>query len=243
MACTKLFENGINSREKFFMNIIEGNSYHRFAKFLHSQTFLLRKYIYRVVALKSARNVIDAGCGYGEITQEMSLLSRGTVIGIDKDEKKISSAVSLPENGRYLVADLEQLPFQNAQFDFAFFHFSLMWCKVSNVLDEIYRVLKKNGWVAAIEPDYDGRVEYPDTGAKKVIVEKLMAAGADPFIGRKMYHIFSEKKFIPVEYGVMSWKYNPNVRKEEMRDEQEMFSVTPPDIVYMPIFWIIARKA
>ena len=222
--------------------MLESEFYKKIAKLLYSRIFLLRKHIYRIVNIRRVKTILDAGSGYGYITRELCLRTNAKVYGLEKDKNKISDALPLPPNGEYILGNMERAPFNNETFDFILFHFSLMWMKANHALSEAYRILRKNGWIAIIEPDYGGRVEYPETGAKEKIILALKESGADPFIGRKLYHLSIKNGFVPVEYAVLSWHYDKEIRKIESMDEINTYHVTPPEIAYLPIFWLVARK-
>ncbi len=100
-------------------------------------------------------NILDFGCGYGRITQEISELGYSKIIGIDSSQEMINRGLS-----DYPKLDLrhlptEALPFANDEFD------AIVLCAVltcipnqnarNNVLSELNRVLKPQGIIYLAE--------------------------------------------------------------------------------------------
>jgi ubiquinone/menaquinone biosynthesis C-methylase UbiE len=109
-------------------------------------------------------NILDFGCGYGRITQEMSELGYSKLIGIDSSQEMINRGVS-----DYPKLDLrhlptEVLPFANDEFDV------IVLCAVltcipnqnarNNVLSELNRVLKPQGIIYLAEFFSDQSVHF-----------------------------------------------------------------------------------
>ena len=109
-------------------------------------------------------NILDFGCGYGRITQEISELGYSKIIGIDSSQEMINRGLS-----DYPKLDLRHLPtktlpFANEEFD------AIVLCAVltcipnqnarNNVLSELNRVLKPQGIIYLAEFCSDQSVRF-----------------------------------------------------------------------------------
>ena len=109
-------------------------------------------------------NILDFGCGYGRITQEISELGYSKIIGIDSSQEMINRGLS-----DYPKLDLRHLPtktlpFANDEFD------AIVLCAVltcipnqnarNNVLSELNRVLKPQGIIYLAEFCSDQSVRF-----------------------------------------------------------------------------------
>ncbi|MHA2059969.1 MAG: hypothetical protein ACW976_04240, partial [Candidatus Ranarchaeia archaeon] len=138
--------------------------------------------------------------------------------------------------------------------DFAQFHFVLMWTKnPSRVLQETTRVSRQKGITMAIESDYSGRVEnlpsYQTSTSKPsmALVMKLKHAGADPFIGHQLPHLFRQATYSKIKFGVLSWEYNQSMATQGIRNDYRYLDhKPPPDMEYgftfTPVFWIVGSS-
>jgi SAM-dependent methyltransferase len=90
--------------------------------------------------------------------------------------------------GAFQVEGLaDALPFADGSFDLVFSENVLLWVpQLGPALAEVSRVLKAEGALVALEPDYGGMLEWPDLGLRELWLEALRRAGADPLVGRKL---------------------------------------------------------
>ena len=107
------------------------------------------------------------------------------------------------------------LPFAGGQFDSVYCHFTLLWvADPLRVLCEARRPLQTGGWVLALaEPDYGGRIDYPETLAEtgRLQAESLRRQGADIQLGRRLRALFHQAGLRNIESGVVSgqWREPP----------------------------------
>lgn len=164
----------------------------------------LRRFLYRKAGLRGRRSVLDAGCGTGLITDEIASGTNGRVCGIDIDEAMVRGASAARVGIEFTRADVRSLPFEDARFDLVVSHFLLMWVmEPGRALAEMARVLEPGGVVlACAEPDYGGRIEYPENPLfSGAVAEALAAGGADPYLGRRLGELFRAAG-LKVETGV-----------------------------------------
>lgn len=87
-----------------------------------------------------------------------------------------------------VAADGVRLPFRSETLDLVFSQLALLWISpLDAVIAEIRRVLEPGGVLVALEPDYGGMIEYPESIATRdVWLAALTRAGAEPHVGRKL---------------------------------------------------------
>lgn len=182
-----------------------------FIKKLHLQaieTAEERIPLYLRVGMKDADSVLDIGCGSGMVTRDIANLTAGMVTGIDESSDMIDVArrvLNDHDNIHLCVGNANHLPFCDDSFDITSCNLVLMWAKdPQKVVDEMTRVTKKKGMVlASLEPDYGGKLHYPEHPevdpifAGKAISDK----GGDPHIGRKLRSFFV-KAGLQTEIGI-----------------------------------------
>jgi len=211
-----------------------------------SFTMPTRKFMYERIGIQKSHRVLDLGCNRGSI---MSELKRYTdfVFGIDLDFESLERN---PNRSSTANASVLQIPFMDSTFDVVVDHYTLLWSGNYEVaINEIIRVLKAGGFFISIEPDYSGRIEGSleyepaEPKTKLPIVDALINAGADPFIANKMI-MYLRRKGIYMEFGVLSWNYNPSQMLFEIQSERKMTKerIEKQFFTYTPTFWIIGKK-
>jgi SAM-dependent methyltransferase len=151
----------------------------------------------RRVGVAHRGRTLDLGAGYGAVTAELVRRCHGPVIALDRDLNSLcESPVPFAGAGR-VAGDGRQLPFPRASFDLVFTQCVLMWIPdLGQVVAEIWRILQPGGVLIALEPDYGGLIEWPETTAVRDIwLAALARDGADPFTGRKLPHLLAEQGF------------------------------------------------
>ena len=141
--------------------------------------------------------ILDLGCGPGTITCDLAaLVPDGEVIGVDSVEAILEQARTLAEqrglkNMTYQTGDANNLTFKDGEFDIVFCHQLVQHVQDPiGVLQEMKRVCKKGGFVAAREADYDSFVWYPRPPELnlwgKVYRQVAKQNGGEPDAGRYM---------------------------------------------------------
>jgi len=164
-----------------------------------------RRHLYRRANLLRAGRVLDVGSGTGVVTEELAASTTGQVIGLDIDPAMVAFArqrggpvphVDYAGNRggpvEYRLGDAHTLPFPDGHFDVTVCHFLLLWCRdPGRAAQEMVRVTRPGGSIlVCAEPDYGGRIDYPDLPIGRWQAEALRSEGADPLLGRKLRALF-----------------------------------------------------
>lgn len=118
------------------------------------------KVLFDRYGLSGTVDILDLGCGTGEITRRLAeRYPSATIIGVDILEGNLAIArrdnAGFGERVRYEVGDAFELAFDDAQFDLVVCrHMSQSVPDFPHVLDEIGRVLKPGGWLHLLSEDY-----------------------------------------------------------------------------------------
>jgi ubiquinone/menaquinone biosynthesis C-methylase UbiE len=177
------------------------------ADILREQATFTREYrhnLYNKVDIQSKEPILDVGCGTGAITADIAALVKGTITGIDIDDKKLEYAkVLVPRNVTLLRGNVLNLPFSNNTFDLVVFNIILMYIQdQEKAVKEMARVTKKSGIVlATMEPDYAGELCYPENKARLHWLHYMEDKGVDIEAGRKLKYLF-RKAGLKSEIGV-----------------------------------------
>ncbi len=177
----------------------------------------LRKYIFQKCAIERAKRVLDVGCGTGVLEEEITRTLETPMYGIDIDFAALEYARGFASRAAYSLADARSLPFHTATFDISLCHFLLLWVSsAQDILSEMARVTLPGGYVVALaEPDYGGRIDFPDELSiiGRWQAEALEYQGADPLMGRKLRYLFSLAGLVDIEVGILGaqWQKDPSL--------------------------------
>ena len=110
---------------------------------------------------EGTKRVLDVGCGWGRIATDVAQKQNVHVSGIDISSHFVKLFNKrLKEQGKAVVGDMRQIPFGDNVFDLVYCVVSLMYLSSKQdqkkALTEIMRVLKKDGVLILIEPNYWG---------------------------------------------------------------------------------------
>lgn len=143
---------------------------------------------------KNASTALEVGCGTGAALKRLGQLPIKNVMGLDLRPDFLRVAAGYASTSQLVLGDAHALPFADSCFDLTFCHFLLMWATHPlNVIKEMKRVTTNRGWVLALaEPDYDHRIDMPETLAAlgRTQTSSLRASGADPGVGRRLAGLF-----------------------------------------------------
>ena len=235
-----------------------------------------RQYLYRRANLPRARRVLDMGSGTGVVTEELAESTKGDVIGLDIDPAMVAYARQQgrhPQKGisvkhaaqgshaEYRLGDAHDLPFPDGWFDVTACHFVLLWCRdPGRAAKEMMRVTRPGGAIlVCAEPDYGGRIDYPDLPLGRWQADALRSEGADPLLGRKLRALFPTGQ---TEVGVIPGLWDLGTLRAEFDREwglwmRSLAGMVPPDelsrlraadqaaiesgerLVFMPVFYAL----
>lgn len=93
------------------------------------------------------KKVLDLGCGTGRLTKE--LLDRGAeVVGVDVSEEMLKILQKKFPQVKTVLADAENLPFEDEEFDLIIANFLIVHFKdLDSLFREVYRVLRSGGYL------------------------------------------------------------------------------------------------
>jgi len=230
----------------------------------------VRSHLYQRVNLEVAENVLDVGCGTGVITEEIATRAGGLVVGLDIDPAMITWALEHDERSEratYRLGDAHNLPFPAGSFDVVLCHFLLLWVSdPARAVGEMARVTRPGGAVVACaEPDYGGRIDWPDMPLGRLQAEALRREGADPLAGRQLKAWFAGAG-LNTEVGVYPCLWDDAALRAEFAGEWRLMAQTlaglasPAEMerlkaadwaaiqagtrtVFMPMFYAVGRKA
>jgi ubiquinone/menaquinone biosynthesis C-methylase UbiE len=119
---------------------------------LYEQNALVQKsasaVLLGLIAIREDEDVLDLGCGSGRTTRDITLLTKGLVVGTDISERMIDEAIRKNEGRpdvRYLVQDAECLGFSDT-FDVIYCNSAFQWFShPKKVLEHCFTALKAGG--------------------------------------------------------------------------------------------------
>lgn len=174
----------------------------------------LRRYLFSRAGSGQNQRILEIGCGTGAVLATIASSSQ-RVFGLDINATFLNQAAGHALGAILVQGDAHHLPFASGQFDCVYSHFTLLWVvDPQRVLGEARRLVRSGGWVMAMaEPDYGGRIDYPDAlveaGRQQEI--SLRRQGADTHLGRRLGGLFHQAGLLHIETGVVSgqWREAP----------------------------------
>jgi len=197
--------------------------------------------------------MLDLGCGTGAVIEELARRCKGQVVGLDIEAAPLKLHPERFASAHRVVASGGTLPFPDASFDLVFSQMLFLWVPdPAALVREVARVLQPGcELVAAAEPDFGGRIEYPEASRLGPRMSaSLRALGADPEIARKLPEVFSHAGF-HVDMGVHPSLFQPDELSAAWEEERKFLASVEDRAVekcpaatflFMPYFWFLARK-
>jgi ubiquinone/menaquinone biosynthesis C-methylase UbiE len=175
-------------------------------------TSSIRQFLFSKIQPTANQKVLEVGCGTGAVLSSQAQMSPAKYFGMDIDRvslqyAKINNPFSLTQ------ADAHSLPYCSESFNLVYCHFLLLWLKDPlRALKEMIRVTCSRGTVLALgEPDYGGRIDYPDEFSflGQMQTQSLRQQGAEPLIGRQLGALFSKAGLQNITYGCLGGQWQP----------------------------------
>lgn len=159
----------------------------------------LRVYLFEQAGLKTARRVLEVGCGTGAILRE---LSAPALCGLDLDADSLSQCQIHVPAALLTLGDGHLLPYPDKSFDIVYCHFLLLWVK--DPLQVLCEMARAGRCVLALaEPDYSRRMDEPPAlePLGKWQTEALRRQGANPSFGSSLAETFYRAGIQLIETG------------------------------------------
>ena len=192
----------------------------------------LRRYALESTGLPKSARLLEVGCGYGALLENLREDGFSNLIGLDFD---FPALPALPPQCAALCGDGLQMPFPSARFDACLCHFFLLWsAHPIHALQEMKRVVRPGGWLFALaEPDYSARVDEPPELAPlgELQTRALLRQGAHPFIGAHLAALFHTAGLSNVECGQLSLSPDSSPFNSEEEDEWQVLAADLRDLL------------
>jgi ubiquinone/menaquinone biosynthesis C-methylase UbiE len=173
---------------------------------------------YLLPVLEDGMRVLDVGCGPGTITLDLArLVPSGTVVGVENTEEPLTAArASAQRRGdgrtRFELGDALDLPFSDGSFDIVHAHQVLQHLTDPvRALQEMTRVCRSGGWIAARDADYAAMAWYPEVPEleewRGVYRAVARANGAEPDAARRLRSWATAAGLRDTRYTASVWNY------------------------------------
>jgi ubiquinone/menaquinone biosynthesis C-methylase UbiE len=156
------------------------------------------------IGLRPGQSAIDLGCGPAGILELLAaaVSPGGRVVGVDADPVHVTMAREHAAHRalagtEVIEADARRTGLPTASFDLVHARTLLVTIpEPAEVLAEMVRLARPDGWVASQEPDAEHSICYPALPAWTRLHELFRTSfgrnGADPLIGRKLAELYRE---------------------------------------------------
>ena len=181
------------------------------------------------VGLRSGQSAIDLGCGPSGVLDLMAerVGPAGRVVGLDADPAHVAMAEQfVAQRGLSWVdivaADASSTGLPTGSFDVV--HARTLLVNLpdpADVVAEMTRLARPDGWVASAEPDTEHALCYPPNAASDRLRDIFTVAfsrnGADPWIGRRVPELFRQAGLEEVQVEATVQMYPPGHSRRTVR--------------------------
>ena len=186
----------------------------------------LRRYIFPKAGLANAKRLLEVGCGTGALLKEINLFTQDSetqIHGLDIDRPFLRIGTQKAEKSILTEGDALSLPYGKNFFDITLCHYLLLWVSDPiQAIREMIRVTLPGGSVLALaEPDYGGRLEYPEPINEfgKLQEIGLNRQGANTHVGRQLGEIFLEAGCNQFDIGILGGRWSGAPSRTEWESE------------------------
>ena len=166
--------------------------------------------------LRPGLDLLDVGCGPGTITRDLArIVAPGRVVALDASAEVLEEARATcvkggVDNVEFRQGDAEALPFDEGSFDVVHAHQVLQHVRRPvRVLEEMGRVCRPGGTVAARDGDYHGQVWWPAEPLLdrwlELYTEVARSNGGEPDAGRRLLSWAKDAGFSTVVSSASAW--------------------------------------
>lgn len=152
------------------------------------------------VGLGPGMNVVDVGCGSGDVTLEMArIVAPGQALGVDKDEIQLELARAVAEAGRvdnvsFRAVDIHDW-IEPSSYDAVYTRFVLQHLRdPGEVLQRMWASVRTGGALIVEDADLDSLASDPESEGlalfQRWYCELLPRRGGTPAMGRKLPALF-----------------------------------------------------
>jgi len=228
----------------------------------------IRLYLFDRIGLASGQRMLEVGCGTGAVLSGL-VTKNCQVYGIDIDRGFLLQAQQNIPSARLAQSDAHHLPYVDSSFDITVCHYVLLWvADPAHVVSEMRRVVRPGGWALALaEPDYGGRVDYPESLVQLGSIQEaaLRRQGAETRLGRRLSSLFHSTGLQQIETGVLGGQWRLVPSEADLAQEWEMLETdlakefTPGEltrlrgldteawtqgkrVLYVPTFYAVGKK-
>ena len=191
----------INLREKEFHNKLQSKEHGRFENIFYKAIFNISEDFFSYLRdISENCEILDYGCGVGSFVERIIKYGPKKITGIDISEVSIDKAKKKVKNFEgdivFKVDNCEKTSFKNDSFDIVYGTGILHHLKISNCLDEIFRILKPKGNLVFIEP----LGTNPLINFYRKLTPKSRSRDEHPLIKKDFEYINSKYKDVKIKY-------------------------------------------